>query len=165
MARKSAKVGRKLRGAQKWIVGELRSLGPSETLSTSKIAKRISKLSGKRFHKNSVYNALRILVGRGDIKVVRSGREKSYQVASTSSTVAAPSVAAPRAASPVAQPKSPAPARSEPVVVESYPIPSALPHKLALGEILVLEIGDGFVMIATNLHGRLVVERQSVPAK
>src|SRR5271169_554383 len=163
MARKSTKTGRKLRGAQKWIVAELRALGPSATLSTSKIAKRISKVSGKRFHKNSVYNALRILVGRGDIKVVRSGREKAYQVGASRSLPEP--VSAAKSTAPASAPKSLPVAQPETVAVESYPVPSALPHKLGLGEILVLEIGDGYVMIATNLHGQLVVERQSVPSK
>ena len=34
-----------------------------------------------------------------------------------------------------------------------------LPHKLALGEILVLSVSNGHVLAATNLHGRLVFER------
>ncbi|HZY70868.1 MAG TPA: hypothetical protein VFF67_07840 [Thermoplasmata archaeon] len=38
-----------------------------------------------------------------------------------------------------------------------------LPHKLALGEILVLSVTEGEVLTATNLHGRLLLERHPLP--
>ena len=59
MSPKRAKTSRKPRGAQKWILAELRSLDSGATLSTSKIAKRIAKSSGKKYHMLSVYGALR----------------------------------------------------------------------------------------------------------
>jgi hypothetical protein len=48
-------------GVQKWILAELRATGPSGRVSTAKLTKRIAKSSGKRYHQNSVYTALRIL--------------------------------------------------------------------------------------------------------
>lgn len=164
MAKKSAPTGRKLRGAQKWIVAELRSMGPSETLSTSKLAKRIAKSSGKRFHKNSVYNALRVLVSRGDLEVVRSGREKSYQLGSSARAVG-PAPASSKAPAPRADLAPTETVTTETVTLAAVPAAASLPHKLGLGEILVLEIGEGYVLMATNLHGRLVVERQALPSK
>src|SRR5271169_6596831 len=80
MSPKRAKTSRKPRGAQKWILAELRSIDSGTTLSTSQIAKRIAKSSGKKYHKMSVYGALRLLVGRGDIKAKRDGQEKAYWV-------------------------------------------------------------------------------------
>lgn len=150
MSPKSAKASRKLRGAQKWIVTELRSLGPSVRLSTSQIAKRISRARGKAFHKNSVYNALRILVKSGHVTMVRSGHEKQYQASSGAGAAAA----------------APA-ARAPAMAATTAAVPSAggmLPHKLALGEILVVSVEGGQVVTATNLHGRLVLERHPLPA-
>ena len=158
MSPKRAKSVPKLRGAQKWILGELRSLGPSATLSTSKIAKRISETSGKAYHKNSVYLALRILAKRGDVKAVRKGNEKSYQLANRGQS--AISASAPETPSDVL---SNSPQANQTGAHLTWPERVAhdamLPHKLALGEILVLSVSNGHVLAATNLHGRLVFER------
>jgi len=54
----------------------------------------------------------------------------------------------------------------EPVLAgspESIRLAAGLPHKLALGEILVFPVRDGHVLAATNLHGRLVFERHPLP--
>lgn len=157
------KAAQKFRGAQKWIMAEVNALRPTESLSTSQIAKRIKKASGKDFHKNSVYLALRKLVNRGSLLAVRKGQEKTYKLSKSGASSPAPtSTAVPTRAAPV----SPAAMASD---VELTGIPatsaaaSSLPHKLALGEILVLELSDGKVLTATNLHGRLVMEWQPVP--
>ncbi|MCI4333075.1 MAG: hypothetical protein L3K01_05050 [Thermoplasmata archaeon] len=150
MSPKSAKAARKLRGAQKWILEELRALGPSVRLSTSQIAKKISKARGKAFHKNSVYNALRILVRRGHVTVVRDGHEKLYQ-----------STGASRAESPAPN-AAPAPSPKGSASVGEVS-GAMLPHKLALGEILVVSMDAHQIVTATNLHGRLVLERHPLP--
>jgi hypothetical protein len=150
MPGKRAKAARKLRGAQKWIVAELDALKPGARLSTSEIAKRISKARQKKFHKNSVYNALRLLVQRGRLVMHRDGREKSYQLPGSPAAPASPAGTTPA------------------ITTEHAPPPgvyaSALPHKLALGEILVLSVDGRDVVTATNLHGRLVFERHRAPA-
>src|SRR5689334_18815965 len=128
MPGKRAKVARKLRGAQKWIVAELGEVRAGTRLSTSEIAKRISKSRQKKFHKNSVYNALRLLVQRGRVTVHRVGREKTYQLAGA----AGPAASSPGPASPMA-------AEAAPRVSSSASVTN-LPHKLALGEILVLSV-------------------------
>src|SRR5580658_3194521 len=92
MATRRRKAARKLRGAQKWIMAEISALRPSESLSTAQIAKRIKKASGKEFHKNSVYLALRKLVSGGSILAVRNGQEKNYKL---SKSGGAPSSATP----------------------------------------------------------------------
>jgi hypothetical protein len=150
MSAKTAKATRKLRGAQKWILDELRAVGPSVRLSTSQIAKKVSKSRGKTFHKNSVYNALRILVRRGTISVVRDGHEKLYQASATGAGSPETSMPAAEAAMPVSG--SPTPTND------------SFPHKLALGEILVVGVDGQHLVTATNLHGRLVLERHPLPS-
>jgi hypothetical protein len=146
MSPKRGKSTRKPRGAQKWILAELRSLGAGAQLSTSQLAKRIEASSKKSFHKNSVYNALRILVRNGAIRVAREGHEKMYRIGSAVRSVKARLT--PAVEMPTVTP-----------VVETLLPSGTLPHKLALGEILVLSVNDGIVTTATNLHGKLVVER------
>jgi hypothetical protein len=161
MSPKRAKASRKPRGAQKWIIAELRSLGPSVSLSTSKIAKRIAKSSGKNFHKNSVYLALRQLAGRGDIKATRVGLEKTYRISKNPESRSRQTRPAGEAAKAEPTPQGDAP--TGPTPSDPGVLAAVLPHKLALGEILVLSIGNGHVLTATNLHGRLALERHPLP--
>jgi hypothetical protein len=149
---------RKPRGAQRWILAELRAADPETPLSTSKIAKRVAKASGKKFHPNSIYVALRILVKKGAVRAIRDGHAKAYQLASlrTSSSTTSPKVraaarkpAAPEMARAQPQPTLPLQPGSEP----------ATQHKLAVGELLILHVGETHVETATNVHGRMVVER------
>jgi hypothetical protein len=136
------------RGAMQWTLQVLRAEHPGGRLSTSKIAKRIGKLSHKSFHKNSIYNALRILVRRGELTMVRKGRQKMYQLRQTVAAVKKRTTGprTPRASS-----------------TESAPAPAMLPHKLGLGEILVIRIGPRGVVTATNLHGKLMLEHHPLP--
>jgi hypothetical protein len=162
MSPKRAKMSKEPRGVQKWILAELRSIGPSASLSTSKISKRIAKASGKKFHKNSVYLALRELAGRGAIKATREGLEKTYHVAKGPESSGNESPPPGKAGKDEAAPQ--ADRTTQPTPSDPGDLAAMLPHKLALGEILVLSIGKGQVLTATNLHGRLVLERHPVPA-
>jgi DNA-binding PadR family transcriptional regulator len=150
MSPKRAKATGKPRGAQALVLAELRSLGPKVRLSTAEIAKRIASAGRKTFHPNSVYNALRILVRRGTLTVARKGRQKVYQLSNL--------VRAGRRRLPLA-----GASRTRRTSSHKEPPAAALPHKLALGEILVIRIGERDVVTATNLHGRLVLERHHVP--
>jgi hypothetical protein len=161
MSPRRAKTSKEPRGAQKWILAELRSLGPSASLSTSKIAKRIAKSSGKKFHQNSVYLALRQLAGRGDIKATRVGLEKTYRIGKNPESTSKQTRPAGGAARAEDTPQGDAP--MGPTPSDPGVLPAMLPHKLALGEILVLSIGNGQVLTATNLHGRLALERHPLP--
>jgi hypothetical protein len=162
MSPKRAKTSRKPRGAQKWILAELRSIDSGTTLSTSQIAKRIAKSSGRKYHMMSVYGALRILVGRGDIRAKRDGQEKAYWVQGASG---GDSERSPRAAETSAMPTPPAPSSNkfQPTSPDLGVQASMLPHKLALGEILVLRIEGNQVLTATNVHGRVAIERHPLP--
>jgi hypothetical protein len=139
---------------QKWILAELRSLGSGARLATSDIAKRIAKASQRKFHPNSVYHALQLLVRRGDIDAVRSGHEKTYRLSGATRAIRN---RVPRAVP--AEATAPTPPGST-----LGPPTATLPHKLALGEILVLSVTERAVLTATNLHGRLVIERHPLPA-
>jgi hypothetical protein len=156
-----AKTSKEPRGVQKWILAELRSIGPSVSLPTSKIAKRIAKSSGKKFHQNSVYLALRQLAGRGDIKATRVGLEKTYRISKDPESRSRQTRPAGEAAKAEPTPHGDAP--MGPTPSDPGVLAAMLPHKLALGEILVLSIGNGHVLTATNLHGRLALERHPLP--
>jgi hypothetical protein len=156
MPAKRAKATRAPRGVQKWILAELREAGPAARLSTAKLAKKIAKSSGKRYHQNSVYSALRLLTGQGAIEATRRGNQKSYAIAGwKEAPIARSEVVSPKSSDPSA---SSATSASE-TSLESLREAAGLPHKLALGEILVFPVRDGQVLAATNLHGRLVFER------
>jgi hypothetical protein len=151
------------RGVQKWILAVLKEAGPTGRLSTAKLAKRVAKSSGKRYHPNSVYTALRILASQGAIKATRKGVEKSYAIAGWSEApIARAEIESP---APVAAkvPGIAAPG-AHTTSLESIRLAAGLPHKLALGEILVFPARDGHVLAATNLHGRLVFERHALPS-
>jgi hypothetical protein len=49
--------------------------------------------------------------------------------------------------------------KSRSVVVGS----ATLPHKLGVGEVLVLFIGEAHVETATNVHGKIVLEKHTRP--
>jgi len=161
MSPKRAKRSKEPRGAQKWVLAELRSLGPAATLSTAEVAKRIAKSSGKKFHKNSVYLALRELAARDYIKVTRVGLEKTYRISKGLEPSANQTPSANKAAKVEVPPEGDRP--MQPTAFDPGVLGTLLPHKLALGEILVLSIGNGQVLTATNLHGRLALERHPIP--
>lgn len=150
MPRRRTRAIRAPRGAQKWILNEFGGESPGKRLSTSAITRRIEKASGKSFHKNSVYKALRLLVNRRALSVIKSGREKLYQVLGTVRSAATPATRKGKPAAAVAS-------------REARPATAMLPHKLGLGEILVLSVGVREVLTATNLHGRLALERHRLP--
>jgi hypothetical protein len=149
-------------GVQKWILAVLREAGPSGNLSTAKLAKRIAKSSGKHYHQNSVYSALRTLTSQGAINATRKGTEKSYAIAGWSQAPITRSEVEPDAGSRAEMPARAVESEhaSSP---ESLRLAAGLPNKLAPLEILVFPVRDGHVLAATNLHGRLVFERHPLP--
>jgi hypothetical protein len=161
MSGKRSKASREPRGVQKWILAVLREGGPSGSLSTAKITKRIAKSSGKRYHQNSVYTALRILTSQGAIKATRKGNEKSYAIAGWSQAPITRPEVEPEVLTGTDMPET-AVAYGDGATPESIRLAADLPHKLAPLEILVFPVRDGHVLVATNLHGRLVFERHRI---
>ncbi|MCI4368881.1 MAG: hypothetical protein L3K09_04885 [Thermoplasmata archaeon] len=137
------------------------SEGAGTTWSTSDIRKRVAKLSGTKIPDQSLYGALRTLVRRRAVSSKRSGRELSF----TLSTAAKP------ARKPTATVAEPAPA---PVMIDSSTPVAMAPttalatitsvQKLAPGEAAILHIGEAHVETATNVHGKVVLERHRRPA-
>lgn len=118
-------------------------------MPTSVVVKVTRELAEKRIPEESIRNSLRTLVRQKAIRARRSGREKTYKLVD-----------------------EPSPRSAELVVPEtSRPsaIPSAadaalsFPHKLAVGEVLVLFVGETHVETASNVHGKVVLERHPRP--
>ena len=144
-------------GTRKWILKVLESSNGAGEGSGSEIRKRITKLSGSKIPDYSVYQALRTLVRQKRVRAHRVGREFSYQLVSGKKVARAPARQPPaRAPSPKVRPGRPL---AKPDAEERREL-----HKLAMGDIVILQIGDTFVEVATNLNGRLVLERHPRPS-
>lgn len=150
MSPKRAKPAGKARRAQDWILDELRTLGSNRTLSTASVTSKIARASRKRFHKNSVYNALRLLVRQGTIQVARKGRQKLYRLRSGAGL--------PKGEVPETSWNRPSRAFTS---VESHA--GTLAHKLSVKDILILNVGESDLVAATNRNGRLALKRHSLP--
>jgi hypothetical protein len=151
-------------GTRSLILKVFQASDAPATLRTTAIVERVSKEAGTSIPAFSVYSALRTLVKRKVLKAGREGHEKSYSLvgptAPTHAPTAAPTPAAWSAPRPVGTPVAAtpvAPTTSAPTPISAPP--PALPHKLAVGEALILEVGENHVESVTNVHGHLVVER------
>ncbi len=125
-------------------------------IPSSEIRKRIGKLSGAKISDYSVYQALRTLVRQKRVRARRVGREFSYQLDSVRQIARAP------ATHPAARAPSPKVRPSPPLAKPDAEAGREL-HELAIGETVILKIGDTFVEVATTLNGRLVLERHPRP--
>ncbi len=126
---------------------------------TSEIKSTIAKLRGSRIPDFSVYSALRTMLRRKMVSARRQGREFRFWLAG--STPSAPS------------PKSnPAPSASPGAAVVAAPAAPTTPaapagpvvHKIAPGEAVILHVGTSHVETATNVHGKVVLERHRRPS-
>jgi hypothetical protein len=143
-------------GTRGWVLKAIASAGGAEPVRTAEIRKKVAQMSGKRIPDYSLYQSLRTLVRKKVLRARRVGREFSYQLVSGKQVARAP------ATQPAARvpPSKVRPGRT-------LPKPDAEArrelHKLAVGDIVILKIGDTFVEVATNLNGRLVLERHPRP--
>ncbi|HWX25650.1 MAG TPA: hypothetical protein VN083_11430 [Vicinamibacteria bacterium] len=151
---------RQRHGSRKLIEKVFQGAGKGATFSTAQVFEGVNKVAGAKVPEYSVRSALRTLLKRKALTASKRGRELYYRSVGASAN-RAPSR------------KSPEPE----VVVESAPILAVTgsgievpvgavavavergPHKLAVGEALILHIGDEHVEAVTNVHGKLVVER------
>jgi len=144
-------------GSRKWILKVLESASGAGEISGSEIRKRIAKISGAKIPDYSVYQALRTLVRQERVRSRRVGREFSYQLVSGKQVARAPATRPPaRAPSTRVRPGR---SLTKPDTEAQREL-----HKLAMGDIVILKIGDTFVEVATNLNGRLVLERHPRPS-
>jgi hypothetical protein len=163
-------------GTRNFVLQTLEGTGEGPAIATRAIIKRVRKLAGKRLPEETIRSSLKTLVRQRVVKGRKSGNEKVYKL------VAAPPAAG--AATPAGG--NPPPERvplnelfeghaKEPRHVVGWIDPKtesfrnmvvgepALPHKLAVGEVLILEIGAAHVETATNVHGKVVLERHTRP--
>jgi hypothetical protein len=132
---------------------------------TSEIKASAASLSGSKVPDFSIYSALRTLKKRKQVSASRRGREFAFKLVSGAKAGQPKAEAAP--------PAAPAPAMKP--LVSAYPsmelpaapaTPTGQPlHKLAPGEAVILHIGEEHVETATNVHGKIVLERHSRPTK
>ena len=126
-------------------------------MRTTEIRKKVAQLSGKRIPDYSLYQALRTLVRKKVLQARRVGHEFSYQLVSGKQVARAPATRPPaRAPSTRVRPGR---SLTKPDTEAQREL-----HKLAMGDIVILKIGDTFVEVATNLNGRLVLERHPRPS-
>ncbi len=135
-------------GTRNWVLKVLESADASRPMKTREIRTKVAKLSGKRIPDHSLYQALRTLVARKVVRTIRIGRERSFQLISR-----AQSVSARETGHSLPRDKG---AATSPTATQAL-------HKLAPGEVLILEIWTGHVETATNRRGRLVLERHPRP--
>lgn len=139
-------------------------------MKTSEIQAKASKLAGGDLPGYSVYQALRTLVKREVVAVKREGRELTYQLkermpAKRGRPAAAPAMAPPTSAPPAASASvAAAPAAPAPPAPAVTTTALALVDTLSPGEIAILHVGETHIEAATNVHGKLVVEKHKRPS-
>jgi hypothetical protein len=152
MARREKGSKRARHDARNWILKVVASDDGGRGLATSDIQSRAAQLSGEKIPYYSIYQGLRTLVRRRELSAQRRGRELYYRSAS-----AAPAAPTPAEVAPV--PAATASA-SVPALAAAGPAPM---HTLAPGEITLLHVGESHVETASNVHGKLVLERHRRP--
>jgi hypothetical protein len=132
-----------------WVLETVRAASIEGTpVPTTRIEREIAKRSGKTFHRNSIYNALRALKNQGLLREQKKGNSKTYVLAATPALRATPPTSK-HVTTPTGSGTAHAVAKP----------PIALPHKLAWGEVLVLSVGDDHIETATNFFGHMVVQK------
>jgi hypothetical protein len=135
--------------ARDWVLEVVRAASIEGTpISTTRIEREIAKRSGKTFHKNSIYNALRELKNQGLLREQKKGHSKIYVLKATTTLRTAPPTTK-QVATPTGSGTAQAVAKP----------PLALPHKLAWGEVLVLNVDEAHIETATNYFGHVVVQK------
>ena len=155
MAKGKRSATRKRHNARKWILSVFAATPSPKRLRTSQILSKVSSLSGAKIPAYSVYQALRTLVKKRQLSSSRQGRELTFtQAGGPSSAPARPAPAVDTSPTSMVDAGAKSTAASGALV---------LPHTLAPGEISILHVSDGHVEAATNVHGKLVLERHRRP--
>jgi hypothetical protein len=159
MPRSKARTARTLHGTRKWILKALQSSKGPEGMMTSEIKSSVNRLSGMTIPAYSVYAALRTMLRRKMVIARRRGREYQFRLVSTLPANVSAATAQPERSAAPASPPAPA------VALPAMPVAPAPPvqHKLAPGEAVILHVGESHVETATNVHGKVVLERHRRP--
>jgi hypothetical protein len=145
-------------GTRNFILEALETTQKSPAIATAAVIKAVRKLAGKRIPEETIRSSLKTLVRQRVVKGRKSGHEKVYKLVREEPRLA-PSSPAPTSP-PAPLPPLPRPRVESAELAVSQPL---LPHKLAVGEILILEIGPAHLETATNVHGKVVLERHARP--
>jgi hypothetical protein len=120
-----------------------------DQLTTAKLHKKVTELSGKKYSPTAMYNTLGHLAKEKLVSVRQVGHEKIYRLTKTvEMDVSALEKSVVRGADRILPTPSPTTGPS---------------HKLAMGEIAIVHADDKSVVSATNVHGGLVLKRHKVP--
>lgn len=166
-------------GTRKFILEALETTRNGPAIATSAIIKQVRRFAGKRIPEETIRSSLKTLVRQRIVKGRKNGNEKFYRLSAAQGGPAAGEPPRPQS-QPLGVERVPldellAKHENEPrhevpwmdprtekfrnVIVGS----ATLPHKLAVGEVLVLAIEPTHVETATNVHGKVVVERHPRP--
>lgn len=135
--------------SRRWIIKALES-GSREGMLTPEIVSAASTLNGSVIPKFAIYSALRTLQKRKQVTSERRGQSLLFKLVRT-----APEETPQRN---VVNERS---ALASPVAVIPAPSTAATQslHKLAPGEAVILHIGTEHIETATNVHGKVVLEK------
>ncbi len=145
-------------GTRDFILKTLEGTANGPALGTMAIIKEVRKLAEKRIPEETVRSSLKTLVRQRLAKGRKHGHEKTYKlIASAPPEAGAPPVQGSRALATRGEP------RAEITAAELAVIQPLGPHKLAVGEILLITVGETHVESASNVHGKLVLEKHPRP--
>ena len=152
------RVPTKRHGTRNFVLEALATTQKGPAITTSAIIKQVRKLAGKRIPEETIRSSLKTLVRQRVVKGRKSGHEKVYKLVPDQLGAARAPAPPPARTSPEATTPPSRIGNADSAVAQSL-----LPHKLAVGEILILEIGAAHVETATNVHGKVVLERHTRP--
>jgi hypothetical protein len=155
---------------RKWITAALEGAGP-DGLPTSQLMRRAASMAGTKIPEFSIYSALRTLKKHKLVTSRRHGHELTFKLAKHSKAdrtqagqlAMAVRAETPAPEAPVSAPSSVAAVTSEPSAIASTSPAGATLHKLAVGEAVILHVGETHVETATNVHGKIVLEKHRRP--
>lgn len=147
----------KRHGTRKFVLAALEPTASGTGLTTATILQQVRKFSGKRIPEETVRQSLRTLVRQRAVRARRAGREKTYKLVQGAETSAVPR---PSPIRPETLPGGPAALAATSAAERAV---GSFPHKLAVGEVLILEVGERHVETASNIHGKVVLERHPRP--
>lgn len=145
----------KRHGTRGFVLKALAGTASGSAIGTKAVIKEVRSLAGKRIPEETIRSSLKTLVRQRLAKGRKRGHEKTYKLV-------APEAATPPAVESTADVGRGEP-RAEVTAAEIAVVQPLGPHKLAVGEVLIIEVGMAHVETATNLHGRVVLERHLRP--
>lgn len=129
----------------------LEALRHGAPMTAESLRQYATREGGRTYRILTVRAALRALDREGDVEVVRKGREFRYTLSAGGTPVVAPVLlGAPIHVAQTGLARDPGAAAPP-------------PQKLAPGEAVILHVGETHVETATNVHGKVVLERHARP--